>query len=474
MIPVIALVGRPNVGKSTLFNRLTRSRDALVASFPGLTRDRQYGKGKVGQAEFIVIDTGGLSGEEEGIDSHMAEQSLAAIEEANTILFMVDSATGRTGGDEIIAQMLRQDGKDVVLVANKIDGQNPDYIKAEFFALGLGEPYLIAAEHGHGVSTLMTEVMENHAVEVEQDGESPHFEPKGIRIAIVGRPNVGKSTLVNRMLGEERVVVFDEAGTTRDSIYIPYERDGKSYTLIDTAGVRRRGKINLVVEKFSVIKTLEAIQDANVVVLMIDAREGLVDQDLHLLSYALEAGRGLVIAINKWDGTSQDQKAAIRRELERRLVFLEFAKLHFISALHGSRVGDLYKSINRAYESSTRKFKTNELNGILERALARHSPPLVHGRRIKLRYVHLGGSNPPVFVVHGNQTAAVPEAYKKYLQHQFIKALKLEGTPVRLEFKTTENPYAGRKNVLSNRQVQKKRRMMSHVKKAAKKKKKRS
>lgn len=471
MIPVIALVGRPNVGKSTLFNKLTRTRDALVARYPGLTRDRQYGNGALGDKNFIVIDTGGLSGEDTGINGPMAEQSLAAIDEANVVLFMLDSRVGRTGGDEVIAQLLREENKKVVLVANKMDGQDPDFVKSEFFPLGFGEPQLIAAVHGQGISALIKYTLAIlSAADINID-EDPDTNARGIKIAVIGRPNVGKSTLVNRMLGEERVVVFDEPGTTRDSIYIPYNRGEKSYTLIDTAGVRKRGKVGLVVEKFSVIKTLKAIQDSNVIILMIDARDGLVEQDLHLLGYALDAGRALVIAINKWDGTTRVQKAHIRSELERRLVFLDFAKMHYISALHGSGVGNLYASIDKAHESATRKFKTNELNQILRKAVTAHSPPLVHGRRIKLRYAHLGGSNPPVIVVHGNQTASVPDAYQRYLQHQFIKALKLEGTPVRLEFKTSDNPYAGRRNILTARQVSKKRRLISHVKKVAKKKK---
>ncbi|MDK1022615.1 MAG: ribosome biogenesis GTPase Der [Gammaproteobacteria bacterium] len=471
MIPVIALVGRPNVGKSTLFNKLTRTRDALVARYPGLTRDRQYGKGALGDKNFIVIDTGGLSGKDTGIDAPMADQSLAAIDEANLVLFMVDSRVGRTGGDEVIGQLLREESKKVVLVANKIDGQDPDFIKSEFFSLGFGEPQLIAAVHGQGVSALIQHTLDILSASDINVDEEPASAARGIKIAVIGRPNVGKSTLVNRMLGEQRVVVFDEPGTTRDSIYIPYKRGEKSYTLIDTAGVRRRGKVGLTVEKFSVIKTLEAIQDTNVIILMLDARDGLVEQDLHLLGYALDAGRALVIAINKWDGTTQLQKTHIRSELERRLVFLDFAKMHYISALHGSGVGNLYASIDKAHESATRKFKTNELNQILKKAVTAHAPPLVHGRRIKLRYAHLGGSNPPVIVVHGNQTASVPDAYQRYLQHQFIKELKLEGTPVRLEFKTSDNPYAGRKNRLTPRQISKKRRLISHVKKVAKKKK---
>jgi GTP-binding protein len=467
MLPVIALVGRPNVGKSTLFNRLTRTRDALVASFPGLTRDRQYGKGAMGDFDFVVVDTGGLTGEDEGIDGPMAAQAMAAIEEADLVLFMVDATDGRMPGDENIATMLRQKGISALLVANKIDGQNPDFVSGEFFALGMGTPLFISASNGIGISQLIDDevgpLLQSPTDPVEAPGNP------GIKIAVVGRPNVGKSTLVNRLLGEDRVVVFDEAGTTRDSIYIPYERDGKPYTLIDTAGVRRRGRVSEKVEKFSVIKTLEAISDANVVILMLDAREGIVDQDLHLLSHVLDAGRALVIAINKWDGTDQEHKTKVRAELERRLVFIDFAKLHFISALHGSGVGNLYDSIHQAYRSATLKIPTAKLNEILERALFEHQPPLVRGRRIKLRYAHLGGSNPPVIVIHGNQTESVPEAYKRYLMRRFIDALGLKGTPLRLEFRTGSNPYKGRRNKLTDRQVNSRRRMMSHVKKSKKK-----
>ena len=468
MPPVIALVGRPNVGKSTLFNRLTRSRDALVASFPGLTRDRQYGRGAVGDFDYLVVDTGGLSGEEAGIDGPMAAQSRQAIDEADLVLFMVDAKDGRVGGDDEIAAMLRQKGIATLLVANKIDGQNPDFVAGEFHALGMGTPLFISASNGTGVRQLVSEEVAPILQNQETTG-SDDVEARGIKIAVVGRPNVGKSTLVNRLLGEERVVVFDEAGTTRDSIYIPYERDGRQYTLIDTAGVRRRGKVSEKIEKFSIIKTLEAVADANVVVLMVDAREGMVDQDLHLLGHVLEAGRALVIAVNKWDGTSQEQKDFVRNELERRLTFIDFARIHFISALHGSGVGNLYDSIHQAYASATLKVPTSRLNQILEKALADHQPPLVHGRRIKLRYAHLGGSNPPIIVVHGNQTEAVPDSYKRYLMHQFIDALQLKGTPLRLEFRTSENPFKGRKNPLTDRQKKSRRRMMTHVRKGKKK-----
>ncbi|MBV1877208.1 MAG: ribosome biogenesis GTPase Der [Pseudomonadales bacterium] len=470
MIPVIALVGRPNVGKSTLFNRLTRTRDAIVAEFAGLTRDRQYGKGVIGEFDYVVVDTGGLTDDENGIEGHMAEQAMFAIEEADLVFFMVDAKVGRSAADEAIADFLRRQNKAVLLVANKIDGQNPDYAMAEFASLGLGDALFISASNGHGVRSLMNDIVFEHRSIQLCLATSDEVEPEnaGIKIAIVGRPNVGKSTLVNRLLGEERVVVYDEAGTTRDSIYIPYERDGQAYTLIDTAGVRRRGKIKQTVEKFSIIKTLDAIQNANVVILMIDAREGIVDQDLHLLSYILSAGRALIFAVNKWDGTELEQKNYVKRELERRLTFIDFAATHFISALHGSGVGLLYKSVLKSYESATRKIQTKVLNDILIAALKEHQPPLVHGRRIKLRYAHVGGNNPPIIVIHGNQTNDVPDSYRRFLEHRFIKALRLEGTPIRLEFRTSENPFKGRKNELSSRQQTRKRRVISHSKKVKK------
>ncbi len=467
MLPVIALVGRPNVGKSTLFNRLTKSRDALVASFPGLTRDRQYGRGALGDFDYVVVDTGGLSGDDQGIDVPMADQAKQAIGEADIVLFLVDSRDGRAAGDEDIARLLRENEVPTLLVANKIDGQNPDFVAAEFYALGLGEPHFVSASNGTGVRTLINDVVQPALPADILADEADEI--TGIKIAVVGRPNVGKSTLVNRLLGEERVVVFDQAGTTRDSIYIPYERDGQAYTLIDTAGVRRRGKVTEKIEKFSIIKTLEAISDANVVVLMIDAREGIVDQDLHLLSHVLDSGRALVLAVNKWDGTDQEQKSYIRDELDRRLTFIDFATTHYISALHGSGVGNLYESIHQAYASATLKVPTSRLNEILERALFEHQPPLVHGRRIKLRYAHLGGSNPPVVVVHGNQTDAVPETYKRYLMHRFIDALNLKGTPLRMEFRTGDNPFKGRKNKLTERQSGRRKRMMDHVRKSKRK-----
>jgi GTP-binding protein len=467
VIPVIAIVGRPNVGKSTLFNQFTRSREALVANFPGLTRDRKYGEGRVGDIPFIAIDTGGISGEEDGIDSEMASQSRAAIAEADVVLLLVDARAGLTPGDEQLVKHLRRQEKAFHLVVNKIDGVNEDVVALDFYSLGIENMHLVAASHGRGIQALLEEVLadfEATAVAADRD------EISGIRVAIVGRPNVGKSTLVNRLLGEDRVVVFDQPGTTRDSIYIDYQRDEVHYTLIDTAGVRRRKNIKQVVEKFSIVKTLKAIDDAHVVILVMDASEGLVEQDLHLLGQSIEAGRGLVIAINKWDGLDSDVKQRIKTELERRLQFIDYADVHFISALHGTGVGHLYKSINGAYDSATRKLVTNQLTRVLEDAVFAHQPPMINGRRIKLRYAHAGGQNPPLIVIHGNQTGKVPVAYQRYLEKVFRRELKLFGTPVRIEFRTGDNPYEGKRNKLTARQISRKRRMMVHVKKSKRKK----
>ena len=461
MLPVIALVGRPNVGKSTLFNRLTRSRDALVVDFSGLTRDRKYGEGRMGERNYIVIDTGGISGDEEGIDTHMADQSLAAIEEADVVLFLVDARAGLTVADEMIAHHLRRNHKKAWLVMNKTDAIDADSAAAEFYSMGLGDPLHIAAAHGKGVRQLVDFVMKDFPEAQESDQEP---EDTGIKMAIVGRPNVGKSTLVNRMLGEERVIVYDQAGTTRDSIYIPYERFEQRYTLIDTAGVRRRGKVHETVEKFSVIKTLKAMEDSNVVILVLDAREGIVEQDLHLLGFVLDSGRSLVIAVNKWDGMTSDDKDAVKSELDRRLGFVDFARIHFISAMHGTGVGHLYESVEEAYECATSRWTSNQLTRILEDAVASHQPPMVRGRRIKLRYCHLGGVNPPVLVVHGNQVDSVPGSYSRYLENTFRKVLKLMGTPLRIEFKGSENPYADRKSPRQEQNAKKKQRIIKDIK----------
>lgn len=439
MTPVIALVGRPNVGKSTLFNRLTRSRDALVADFPGLTRDRKYGNGQLGGKAYTVIDTGGISGDEEGIDAAMAEQSLLAIDEADIVLFMVDARAGLHVADEAIANHLRVNQKKTWLVVNKTDGLEEHSAMADFWQLGIGDPYAIAAAHGRNVTALIDEVLAPFP-ELEENAP-PADISNGIRIGVIGRPNVGKSTLVNRLLGEERVVVFDEAGTTRDAIEIPFERRGRPYVLIDTAGVRRRKNVSLTAEKFSIIKTLEAIKECHVAIMVLDARTGLVEQDLHLLDYVLSSGRALVLAVNKWDGLESEQRDKMRAEIKRRLGFADYADLHFISALHGTAVGDLYPSIERAFKAATAHWSTNRLTNILQDAVSEHQPPLVHGRRIKLRMAHQGGSNPPIIVVHGNQTEALPEAYKRYLTNTFRKVLKVRGTPMRFEFRSGKNPY---------------------------------
>ncbi|RTR02000.1 ribosome biogenesis GTPase Der [Halomonas nitroreducens] len=439
MTPVIALVGRPNVGKSTLFNRLTRSRDALVADFPGLTRDRKYGNGVLGGKAYTVIDTGGISGDEEGIDAAMAEQSLQAIDEADIVLFLVDGRSGLNVADEAIANHLRINQKKTWLVVNKTDGLEEHSAMADFWQLGLGDPRPIAAAHGRNVTALIEEVLTPFP---ERDEDIPaDTGTKGIRIGVIGRPNVGKSTLVNRLLGEERVVVFDEAGTTRDAIEIPFERRGKPYVLVDTAGVRRRKNVREVAEKFSIIKTLEAIKECHVAIMVLDARSGLVEQDLHLLDYVLTSGRALVLAVNKWDGLESEAKDRMRTEIKRRLGFADYAELHFISALHGTGVGDLYPSLERAFASANSHWSTNRLTNILQDAVEQHQPPMVNGRRIKLRMAHQGGSNPPIIVVHGNQTDSLPEAYKRYLTNTFRKVLKVRGTPMRFEFRSGKNPY---------------------------------
>ncbi|HLT64222.1 MAG TPA: ribosome biogenesis GTPase Der [Pseudohongiella sp.] len=460
MKPVLALVGRPNVGKSTLFNRLTRSRDALVADYPGLTRDRQYGEGKGGDKPYIVIDTGGLEGGEKGINFEMASQSLLAIEEADVVLLLVDGRAGLNPADTQIVEHLRKIGKSAVLVVNKVDGIDENIAMGDFYGLGFEKVFPITATQGRGVRRLLDYVL---APFPEPETEEER-EEQGIRIAIAGRPNVGKSTLVNRMLGEERVVVYDQGGTTRDSIYIPFERHGQRYTLIDTAGIRRRGKTHDTIEKFSVVKSLTAIQDANVVVLVVDARDGIVEQDLHLLGYVLDAGRALVIALNKWDGMDQEQKDKIKSDIRRRFAFVDFAAIHFISARYGTGVGDLYPSILKAYDSAKRKLSTNVLTRILQDACSDHSPPMVNGRRIKLRYAHAGGQNPPIIVIHGKQTEKVPEHYKRYLEKTFRNVLQMEGTPIRIELRSDDNPYVDHEKGLDGRQVAAKRRIAKNRK----------
>lgn len=466
MDPVIALVGRPNVGKSTLFNQLTRTRDALVADFPGLTRDRQYGRGRVGPRPYVVIDTGGLGEPDDGVYHGMQSQALRALEEADLILFLADARSGVTPGDQALVDELRRRGRPVQLVVNKIDGLDPDVAGADFHSLGLGDPIAIAAAHGRGVRQLMDHVLETLLPEGPgAAAAAPVEEADGaIRVAVVGRPNVGKSTLVNRLLGEERVLVYDLPGTTRDSIFIPFERDGQAYTLIDTAGVRRRRRVREAVEKFSVVKTLQAVEAAHVVIMVVDARDNVSEQDAHLIGHVLEAGRGLVLAVNKWDGLTPDERDDVRRGLDVKLGFLDFARPRFISALHGSGVGLLLDAVREVHAAAGRDLETPRLNEILAEAVANHQPPLVRGRRIKLRYAHQGGRNPPVIVIHGNQTAALPDTYRRYLTNRFRRELGLWGTPIALEFRTGENPYAGRRNRLTPRQQARRRRLLRHVK----------
>ena len=463
MLPVIALVGRPNVGKSTLFNRLTQTRDALVADYPGLTRDRQYGDGMLGERRCILIDTGGLGGESNDLDSLMEQQAWQAVGEADLVLFLVDVHDGLTVSDEAVATALRRTGKQVLLVANKIDGANEDTALGEFHGLGLGTPVPLSATQGRGVHALVAAA--DDCLPPVQPVEDESVDEDRIRVAVVGRPNVGKSTLINRMLGEDRVLAFDMPGTTRDSIFIPFERDGQDYTLIDTAGVRRRARVREAVEKFSVIKTLQAIDAANVVVLVLDAHQEISEQDASLAGYIADKGRALLISINKWDGLDAHERNTIKEQLERKLPFLEFASKMFISALHGTGVGELFPLINSAYVSAMRDLPTPLLSDLLSQAVQKHQPPMVQGRRIKLRYAHQGGKNPPVIVIHGNQTERVPAVYRRYLAGFFRDALKITGTPVRIEFRTGSNPYEGKKNRLTPRQVKRKARLRRHVKK---------
>ena len=461
MLPVIALVGRPNVGKSTLFNRLTRTRDALVADQPGLTRDRQYGIGKLGPMPYLLVDTGGLSGETRGIDPLMERQVYLAIAEADHILFLVDARDGITPGDQVIANHLRQTGKPFSVVVNKGENLDRTIAASDFYGLTAEEPEVISAAHGRGVKPLMDKVLK-HFPPPAQDEEAE--EAGSVKVAVVGRPNVGKSTLINRLLGEERVVAFDQPGTTRDSVFIPFEREGRRYTLIDTAGIRRRSRIDDAIEKFSVIKTLQAIEQANVVLLVLDAHQGVAEQDATLAGHVVRSGRAVVVVVNKWDGLQTSERERVRTELARKLPFLNFARWHFVSALHGSGVGDLLATVDDAYASAMRSFKTADLNQVLEQAVAEHPPPLVHGRRIKLRYAHQGGKNPPIIVIHGNQTEQVPDSYRRFLSNRFSAVLRLEGTPLRIEFRTGENPFKGRRNLLTPRQIRKRQRLEKFVK----------
>ena len=448
MIPVIALVGRPNVGKSTLFNRLTRTQDALVADFPGLTRDRQYGDATFEKKPFIVVDTGGVGVEDLAIDALMSKQSNLALDEADLVFFLVDGRSGLSPIDQAIAERLRKISKPIYLIVNKAEGMDEEIVCADFQSLGFANVHSISASHGRGIVPLLQVVTAKFETTTET-----HAPNNIIRIAFAGRPNVGKSTLINRILGEERVVVYDMPGTTRDSIAIPFTRDDQEYVLIDTAGIRRRARVNEKIEKFSIIKTLQAIKDSNVCLMLFDAKDGLTDQDLHLLGFIIDSGKALVIAVNKWDSVNEDQKDHIRTELTRRLQFVPYAKVRYISALRGSGVGDLFKDMLLAYKSATQVLSTPQVTRLLQDLLAKHTPPLVNGRRIKMRYAHAGGQNPPLIVIHGNQLDSLPDSYKRYLANGFTQHLGLVGTPLKLEFKSSVNPYKGRKNKLSERQI---------------------
>lgn len=475
MKPTIALVGRPNVGKSTLFNKLTRTQDALVADMPGLTRDRQYGDGKVGGWPYLLVDTGGLSGAPDSLDAAMADQTLSAVREADLVVFLVDGRAGLVSVDEEIADVLRRQARHVVLCVNKIDGIGEDKAQLDFHQLGFDTMVPVAASHNRGVQQLVEELADYFQIPEDQriepsrkrrsrkkkteddartstssstDGQQPAFGPgyqpaeqSDVRITFVGRPNVGKSTLINRLLGEDRVIAYDQPGTTRDSVSVPFERAGREYTLIDTAGVRRRGKVSEKVEIFSIIKTLQSIDKSNVCVMLLDAEEGITEQDLSLLGYVIDKGRALIVAVNKWDSLNSEQREALREELERRVEFLKFTRIHFISALLGSGVGDLFKSINKAYASAFVDLSTPNLTRMLEVVTVQHQPPMVNGRRIKLRYAHQGGQNPPIIVIHGKQALKVPQSYQRYLMNYFTKALKLFGTPLRIEFRQDDNPF---------------------------------
>ena len=441
MLPTLALVGRPNVGKSTLFNRLTASRAALVADFPGLTRDRQYGRGRVGSRAFIVVDTGGFEPEaRQGIMRSVADQTRTAIAEADAVVFLTDGRDGLSGEDRTIADLLRRSGRPVVVAVNKTEGLEAASAVAEFHELGLGRPIAVSSAHGGGVGALVDAALALCPREIQPE-ERPAREGR-VRVAIVGRPNVGKSTLVNALLGEERVIAFGEPGTTRDALYLDFARGGRAYTVIDTAGVRRRGKVFEAIEKFSVVKTLQAIEDAHVVVLMLDAEQGVGEQDARIAAHILEAGRALVVAVNKWDAADAAGRAAVKRELDRSLGFLDFAERLTMSARDGRGVAALLSAVDRAYAAATARLPTPRLTRTLQEALVRQQPARVGLGRPKLRYAHQGGVNPPLIVIHGNALASVSDSYRRYLEHFFRQAFQLQGTPLRIQFKAGANPYA--------------------------------
>jgi GTP-binding protein len=463
MLPVVALVGRPNVGKSTLFNVLTRTRDALVADLPGLTRDRHYGICRLREREFVVVDTGGLTDDRDGIGALTAQQARMAVDEADCVVFVVDARDGVLPQDRGILEALRRCDKPILLAVNKMDGVEENAALAEFSTLGFGAPLALSATNGRGVPAMVDAIYASLPPQ-DPDASVAETPEDGIRVAIVGRPNVGKSTLVNRLLGEERVVVSEIAGTTRDSIRVALDRDGKRYTLIDTAGVRRRARVEEAVEKFSVIKTLQSIAAAHVCVVLLDAHEGVSEQDATLIGLVLAEGRALVIAVNKWDGLPAYDREQCRASLARKLDFVAFARQVTISALHGSGIAELMRAIDRAHASATREFGTAELTRALEKAYESHQPPLVRGHAPKLRFAHPGGSNPPTIVIHGSRTKHIADSYRRYLENFFRKRFKLEGTPVLIQFSESENPFAGKKNVLTERQVRKRKRVVRNAK----------
>jgi len=447
MKPSIVVVGRPNVGKSTLFNRLTRTRDALVADIPGLTRDRHYGHGKLGSKPYLVVDTGGFEPlAKDGIMHEMARQTEQAIAEADAVIFVVDARTGITALDKEIANKLRKAARPVFVAVNKAEGMNQGIVIADFHELGLGEPLAISAAHGEGVRGLIELALDAYP-EAQESGNENDI----LKVAIVGRPNVGKSTMINALLGEERVIAFDQPGTTRDAIYVDFERNGKHYTLIDTAGLRRKGKVFETIEKFSVIKTLQSIEDAHVVILVLDAQQDISDQDAHIAGFVLESGRALVVAVNKWDGLDSYVRDQLKGDLEAKLKFLDFANFHYVSALRGQGLAHVFRSVDAAYKAATADLSTPQLTRTLIDAVARQSPPRSGIFRPKLRYAHQGGRNPPVIVIHGNALDKVPDSYRRYLEHVFREVFKLQGTPLRIQFNVTQNPFADRKPPEQNR-----------------------
>jgi GTP-binding protein len=447
MKPSIVLVGRPNVGKSTLFNRLTRSRDALVADIPGLTRDRHYGHGRLGGKPYLVIDTGGFEPlATDGIMHRMARQTEQAMDEADSVIFVVDGRTGITPLDKEIANRLRTSGRPVLVAVNKAEGMKHGVVIADFHELGLGEPWAISATHGEGVHALIEQALQPYPEPSDDAAENDV-----IKVAIVGRPNVGKSTMINALLGEERVIAFDQPGTTRDAIHVDFERGGRKYTLIDTAGLRRRGKVFETIEKFSVIKTLQAIEGAQVVILVLDARQDISDQDAHIAGFVRESGRALVVAINKWDGLDAYLREQIKEALESQLSFIDFARFHYVSALRGQGLESLFRSVDAVYKAATADLPTPKLTRALADAVARQAPPRSGLFRPKLRYAHQGGKNPPLIVVHGNALDKVPDSYRRYLEHTFREVFQLQGTPLRIQFNVSRNPFADKKPPDQNR-----------------------